>query len=632
MSGDLPFDRDSMNAAASGPWSRTIPFKVDIAGVIHIMGAALYSRPEAALRELIQNAHDAVVRRRMADLSYVGRIDIEQDTAAGTLEISDDGIGLNAEEAETYLGTLGIGLTGLMKGEHPLATAPRADLGLIGQFGIGLFSAFMLAEELIVTSRRVDAGQAVRWRAGPGTDITLSSAERSAPGTTIRLRLKEDQRHWAIDAARLEHAVKEYADYLAVPIFLNRATQRVNVMHSQWFDPTPDEESLELELAAHFDETPLDVLPIHGTHPVEISGALYVSPERTPGFAGLSVVTATVQRMVVSRRVQDLLPAWAPFVRGVLELCQCRPTASREDLVRNREFELAAQTIEERLYERFEHLADHDPARFESILSWHRYMLAGSALTTPRLRRLLARTYRFNTSQGNLTAREILQRSRANPIFEAEFDHVVWYNTDRRQERFVNSLFASQPVPCVHTVRSFEESLLAATVADAEVPVDLRMASLSSPRFANDILEVRDLEEAPEAWREFLAPTEARILCASFREDQPVMAFLNEKHELMRTFDDLKKQGTVPAAFQRLIDRHFEHHANLGNEVLLNREHRLVARALEQKTSSPLASVLRLLVLQALSAVGAAAARQTAEVQASDLDWIADALWGRAKP
>src|SRR5689334_15105329 len=96
-------------------WSRQIPFQVDVAGVIEIMGSSLYSRPDTPIRELIQNAHDAVMRRRRRELSYQGRIDIEQDAAGHVLRFRDDGIGLNAAEAEKYLSTLGIGLTGLIK-------------------------------------------------------------------------------------------------------------------------------------------------------------------------------------------------------------------------------------------------------------------------------------------------------------------------------------------------------------------------------------------------------------------------------------------------------------------------------------------------------------------------------------
>ncbi|MCA9193818.1 MAG: ATP-binding protein [Planctomycetales bacterium] len=614
-------------------WSRTIPFKVDVAGIIHLMGAALYSRPEAAVRELIQNAHDAIIRHRQVDLQYTGRIDVVQQRELGVLEFHDDGIGLSAEEAEQYLGTLGIGITGLLKGEHPSsASSLRQSMGMIGQFGIGLFSAFMIADEVTVTSCRRDDSQGIRWRAGPNTEILLSSDDRKSPGTTVSLKLSDMHRDWLLDADKLENVIRSYADYLTIPIYLNRGTSRINVIQSQWFDPTPDEEQLELEIASHFEETPLDVIPIHCSTPHPISGSLYVSPQRTPGFSDLSVVTVTVQRMVISSRVQDLIPPWASFVRGVLELSACRPTTSREELVRDATFRSVSQVIENKLFERLEYLADFDRSRFDSILNWHRYMLAGAAITIERLRTLLSKTYRFQTSHGELSCKEILAASGTNPIFESEFERVVWYNSDRRQESVVNQFFSSGIIPCVHTTRSFEESLLAAMIADetSECATDLRYANLASPGFARDILQIGETKPASEKWQAFLESANAAILLAEFRDDQPVVAFLNEKHELVKTFDQLKRNGSVPAAFQRLIDRHFDSCQHLRNEVLLNTNHRLVARALEQPTSSPLASVLRLLVLNALNGLGAASARQAAHTLASDLDWIADALWGKS--
>lgn len=611
-------------------WTRTIPFKVDIAGVIHIMGSALYSRPDAAVRELIQNAHDAVMRRRQRELGYRGQIEIRQNAEQNLLEFRDDGFGLNAEDAERYLGTLGIGLTGLLKGEHPASEASKGDGDeLIGMFGIGLFSAFMIAERMVVESRRVDADDAIRWDAGEGTEIELSSCDRTEPGTLIRLHIKPDFQQLAADGELMEKIVKEYADFLSVPIFLNGSQARINVIQTSWFDPTPDREAIELELASYFDESPLEVIPVQISKPTAVSGSLYVSPQRTPGFADEAVVTATVRRMVISRRIRGLLPDWASFLRGVLEVRTCSPTASREDLVRDREFALVQETLEAHLFDHFDKLATDDAARLESILAWHRYTFAGAALVEPRLRALLRRTYKFPTSHGVLTFEEILDRSDTDPIYETDFDRVVWYNTDRRQEGWANSLFADHAAPCVHTLRSFEESLLAAMVGDAETHTDMRFASPSSPGFAAEILGVDDLEDAPPEWSEYLAETEASIQCASFRSDQPVMAFLNERHELMRTFEELKKQGVVPSGFQRLIDAHFDENEASRNEVLLNRNHRLVARALEQKTSSPLASVLRLLVANALRTAGASLPGGAQRQQAADLDWIAECLWGK---
>jgi hypothetical protein len=373
------------------------------------------------------------------------------------------------------------------------------------------------------------------------------------------------------------------------------------------------------------------VIPIQLEQPIPIRGALYVTPQRLPGFAGQPVVLATVGRMVISRKIQGLLPEWAPFLRGVLELRACLPTASREDLVRDSRFTQAAAALEEHLFEHLERLARQDPSRWEAVLTWHRYTLAGSALRQPRLRQLLRRTYRLPTSQGLLTFDEILERSPADPLVEAEADRVIWYNTDRRQERWMNALFAGRETPCVHALRSFEETLLASWIADTGEAgtIHLRTTSPAAPSFATGILGVSDLEEAPAGWQDFLACTGARILCASFRSEQPVMAFLNERYELLRTFDDLKKQSSIPPGFQRLLDTHFEGAPKGQNEVLLNRGHRLIGRALVKGVRHPLASVLRLLVLQALNAAGAASSRDGERRQTEDLDWITDALWGK---
>ncbi|WP_422928023.1 ATP-binding protein [Singulisphaera sp. PoT] len=612
---------------------RRIPFKVDIAGVIEILGSGLYSRPDTAVRELIQNAHDAIMRRRHKDLSYKGRIDIEQDPAGGTLKFHDDGIGLTADEAETYLSTLGIGITGLIKGRGSVAVRPSGDAGsLIGQFGVGLFSAFMVADRLVVESRRSDASEGVRWEAGAGTDITLSSCERETPGTTVILHLKPVFLRLGADPSALEAIVKEYADFLPIPIHLNGGKARLNVINATWFDPTPDPESLELELESYFGETPLDVIPIRSTASAPLVGALYVTPRRTPGFAGQPVVTATIRRMVISRQIQGLLPEWASFLRGVIELDGCTPTLSREDLVRDQAFERARAALEPLLFEHLEQLGRDDLPRLESILAWHRYTLVGAALTERRLRDLWSRTYRLMTSQGPLTFAEVLERSAADPLQESDAERVVWFNTDRRQERWANALFAGHEAPCVHALRSFEESLLAAMIADRNAAgqvIDLRLASPTSANFARTILDVEDVEDAPAEWQDFLKASGAKILCASFREDQPVMAFLNERSELLRTFDDLRKDGTIPAGFQRMIDTHLARGAAGGNEVLLNRRHKLVGRALQRKTSHPLASVLRLLVNNALGAAGAAPTRAAQRQQDEDLDWIAEALWGR---
>ncbi len=614
--------------------NKKVPFKVDIAGIIEIMGSSLYSRSDTPIRELIQNAHDAIARRKNQDLLYQGRIDIVQDAELGTITFSDDGIGLTPDEAENYLGTLGIGITGLLKGratEELRASVSGSGDQLIGQFGVGLFSAFMLADQLVVESKKADHHEGVRWSAGAGTDIDLSTTDRQTPGTSVTLHLKKECLALSQDAALLENAIKRYAEFLPVPIFLNEGTARVNLINVAWFQATPDTESIENDIASYFGETPLDVIPVRTASPVAIEGVIYISPQRTPGFSDGAIVSATIRRMVISRRIQDLLPPWASFVRGILELPECAPTASREDLVRDDQFQLVRFTLNKLLYEHLEKLGQDFPRRLEAIINWHRFTIAGAALSEEPLRELLRSSYRFNTTDGELTYNEILQRSVADPIVESEHDFVIWYHADRRQERYLSELYAGvQNAICVHAVRSFEESLLAAMVGDSEEEVvDLRTASPSSPNFGESILNIQDVEEAAQPWQEFLNATDAKVMLASFRSTQPVMAFLNERYELAKTFEELKKEADIPSGFRRLIDAHFEQSAAEKNEVILNRTHSVVKAALTKGPQSPLANVVRLLVITALNSAGATISNQAHQCQSDDLDWIAELLRGR---
>ena len=610
--------------------TKKISFKVDIASIIELMGKSLYSRIETPIRELIQNGHDAVMRRRQLDIQYKGQIRISQNPDRQSLTFTDDGIGLTPEEAEVYLGTLGLGITGLLKGrgsEEMQQQVKGSGNDLIGQFGVGLFSAFMLAKKIIVESKSEKSPVGVRWVAGAGTEIEISEVPLEEMGTSVELILKPECAELYKNSELLEETIKQFADFITVPIYLNDSKARVNLITAAWFDETPDPENLEMELASYFEEQPLDVIPIRCEKPVSIAGAIYVSPQRTPGFSDDAVVAATIRRMVISRRIHDLVPPWGAFFRGVLELHDCSPTASREDIVRDRTFELVQEVVEEKLFEHFEKQADEDPRRLEALLEVHRYSLVGSAVHTSRLRELLKRSYKWSTSKGRLTFDEILESSDADPLLETEADRVIWYNADRRQEQWMNELFAQSPSVCVHTLRSFEESLLAVMVADiVNQQVDLRAASVQSQNFSDSILGMTDLSDADDEWEVFLNEANASIHFASFRSNLPAMAFLNERYELFQTMDELKKDGEIPHGFQRLIDQHFEHAPAGQNEVVLNREHPVVKSALAKGTKHPLASVLRMLVVNALLSAGAKVGPELQRQQRDDLNWIWEAL------
>ena len=591
------------------------------------MGTALYSEPAAAIRELIQNAHDGIVRRRRQEIGFEGKIRFVQDPDNGQLSVEDNGIGLNAEEAEKYLGTLGIGITGMLR-RNP---TQQIDDGLIGQFGIGLLSAFLLSERIVVESRRFgEDAVPIRWEADGSTIIRLSQGSRQTPGTTVTLQLRPEHRHYATSEENIEESVRKYADFLSVPIFLNENEQRVNISHPLWFEPEADEDALLLALEGWFNETPLGVIPIRLEKPVVVQGALYISPQRVPGFTDEAKVATTIRRMIISRSIQGLMPPWASFVRGILELTDCRPTASREELVRDEKFNEVKQTLEKILFDYFERLAKNNPAIWEALLGWHRYTLAGSALENERLRKLLIGTYRFSTHRGKLTFDEILERSPASAIFEDEADYVLWYHGDRRQESAIESVFAEHKTPCVHATMAFEEALLVEmaidTMKEQKIQIDCRVAVPGTKGFSQTILGAKDSQPVDTDWEEHFESLDAKVFEAECNGTQPVYAFLNERYDLIRTIDALKKGGQIPDSFRRMIDKHLDGEELPQNEILLNRCHPLVERALSDSPSGARAAVLRVLVFQAVQGAGVQLTRETRELLEMDLQRIAEAI------
>lgn len=605
--------------------SREIPFQVDMAGIIEILGHSLYSRKDTAIRELIQNGHDAIVRRRASDLGFLGSIRIRLDAEACSLSFTDDGIGLSIAEAEAYLGTLGTGLSGLLKRERTGGAS-----GIIGQFGIGLFSAFLLAETIVVESRKSADEPAVRWQAGAGTSILVGLGERATPGTTVTLKLSAENADWSRDPERVRAAVAAYADFLPVPIFLGDARRRLNVMTPSWFEATPDPEMVSMELEQRFDDEPLDVLLIRREEP-RIQGALFITRGRTPGFSGRPLVTATVRRMVISTRLDGLFPDWGPFYRGVLELPDLQPTTSREDLIRNADFQVARDTIEELLYRRLEELAAQDPVRLRAIATWHRYTFSGAALDAPRLRAILAGAYLFTTTDGPRSFDELVP---AGDEKDDEAEAVLWLNSDRQQAPWIQSVFEGLDVPCVQALRTFEATLLAAMAADrgsGGQAVLLERAAPTNERFVRSVLGIAELEDLSAAWDDFFAGFFIRVRSAGFHGALPALAFLNRGAELRRDFEQLKQDGAIPSVFSRMIDRHFEDSGEDRHEVILNTRHRIVRSALAGSVHSPLASVLRLLVHNALAAAGAEGDAARQETVLRDLDWISETIAPRDK-
>lgn len=197
-----------------------LPVDIHLPGLLKVLGEHLYSNPRVAMRELLQNAHDSCVRRREEDTAattdYQPTISVRIDRANQKLLIEDNGSGLTHDEITTFLATVGRGYTRELR--EKLGNAEREEaLELIGMFGPGLLSAFMIATKIEITSTSYQTPtEAWRWVSEGGQSYALHSASRTTIGTTVRLDLREDAQ-FLLDATVLSEALKVYVEFLSIP-------------------------------------------------------------------------------------------------------------------------------------------------------------------------------------------------------------------------------------------------------------------------------------------------------------------------------------------------------------------------------------------------------------------------------
>jgi molecular chaperone HtpG len=216
--------------------SETYPISLHVPGILRLLSEHLYSDPKVALRELIQNAYDSCQRRRVEDASatpYVPRIDISLDAAARRLTISDNGSGLTKQEIQDYLATVGRGYTAELR-ERLQFGGRKEALALIGQFGLGLLSAFIVADELELVTQSYQSGSAAwQWLSKGEETYRMAQAVRGEPGSTFILHIKLAG-EFLLNEDLVRRIIHLYADFLEVPIHLNSGVEPVNVIDAPW--------------------------------------------------------------------------------------------------------------------------------------------------------------------------------------------------------------------------------------------------------------------------------------------------------------------------------------------------------------------------------------------------------------
>ncbi|WP_232631855.1 molecular chaperone HtpG [Methylobacterium sp. Leaf118] len=325
-------------------------FGAEVGRLLDLVVHALYSDREIFLRELVANAADATDRRRFEALTNEAlalpadaKVLIAPDKAARTLTITDAGIGMGKDDLAQNLGTIARSGTRAFSQSLGAATAGEGEESrpsLIGQFGVGFYSAFMVADRVTVTSRRAGTDEAWTWASDGKGSYTLEPARRDAAGTEIVLHLKEDADEY-LESYRLDHVVRKWADNIAVPIAIRDAEgkeEAANRGTALWRKPKSeitDEQYKEFyRTVSHGFDEPWATLHWRAEGALEFTGLLFV-PSMKPFMAveddRRSKVRLHVRRMFITDEA-ELLPNWLRFVQGVVDTDDLPLNVSREML------------------------------------------------------------------------------------------------------------------------------------------------------------------------------------------------------------------------------------------------------------------------------------------------------------
>ncbi len=437
--------------------------RANFEGLIQLLAKNLYPEPDVFVRELIQNAHDSIRIRQEVEPALEGRIAVELHPSRSQIVFRDNGMGMDRHDIKEFLSV--IGSTGTGSARERLQSADSATaLRLIGQFGIGMLSAFVVADRVTVRTRKLGSGQAFIWENAGTTECELGSTDELCEvGSEIIVSVAETH-SFMLDRDRLHDVIIKYCDFIPVPVTLNGDPDPVNAMQAPWDRahwPSEAEKdaAYRVFLSHRYPDVPLDVIPVEIDEPFRARGTLYISDRRIPDFNTPGVVDVLVRRMFVRAADPEFLPPWAKFIRGIIDSPDLQPTAARDNVQRDDPaFAFLRQRLAELILERLTYLAKHEPKRFAEINRWHHYHLKGMAVLHDDFFGLIGESLLFQTNRGFKSLRDCV-RNEAR-LTEAGAPVPVYYFAQREAAEQFYRLADARGWTIVNAGHLFEEELL----------------------------------------------------------------------------------------------------------------------------------------------------------------------------
>lgn len=442
----------------------TLGFKTEVKQLLHLMIHSLYSNKEIFIRELISNASDACDKLRFEalknDALYEGdselAIHIDFDKDSGIVTIEDNGVGMNRDDVINNLGT--IAKSGTAEFLSQLSGDQQKDSQLIGQFGVGFYSAFIVAEKVTVETRRAgeDASAGVRWESAGEGDFTLENIDKESRGTRITLQLKADEKEFA-ERLRLHTLIKKYSDHIATPVFLpqevdsedadgesKQIPEAVNQAKALWTrsksDITDEEYQEFYKHVSHDWNEPLLWAHNKVEGNLDYTSLLYI-PSKAPFdiynrdvSRGLKLY---VQRVFIMDDAEQFLPLYLRFVKGVLDSNDLSLNVSREILQQDQQVTSLRTALVKRVLDSLTKLAKKDAEKYQTFWNEFGSILKEGPAEDFANREKIASLFRFSTTKSENAVQNVSLNDYVERMQEGQ--KKIYYITGENYEAVASS-------------------------------------------------------------------------------------------------------------------------------------------------------------------------------------------------
>lgn len=470
-------------------------FRVDLRGIIDLLSNHIYGGPQVYVRELLQNAVDAIQARRYQDPEHRGHIELHTSIVdeRHVLICEENGIGLTEDEIHRFLATIGESSKRQGLGE------PRERADFIGQFGIGLLSCFVVSDEIEVLTRSSKQPDAptMLWRGrADGTYEIETATTAIEPGTRVTLRAQKGMEDW-LKRARVLDLAKHFGALLPLPIKIDG--EQINETQPPWAVSYPNKESQDKAVRAFAqDQLGLgcyDWVPLKDQE-TGIEGFAFILPF-APNLASRQQHKVYLKGMLVSDKIDNLLPEWAFFVRCVISSDHLRPTASRESFYEDETLHRTRDAIGRRLREWLIDLVNYDQSRFYKLLEIHQLSIKSLATHNDEFFDLVIDWLPFESSLGVMKLSEYRSRSTT-----------LTYCPTVSQFRQISPIATAQGTLVLNAAYTHDIDLLEKASQRFDMPLQKLEASDLVQTFEDVELETRNhafafLEQAKEALQPF---------------------------------------------------------------------------------------------------------------------------------